>query len=272
MPKYIFISIIIIGLVFFFLPPSIKLPITKYPRIALLFPLEGINKFSANVSFHKKEYRYFQELATRLTVENAQLRDNVRKDAEKPLLTNATLISARIIARDNETGVQYLTIDKSANDNLAINMPVLTAQGVIGKIIETNQTQSIIETALSPGLKMSAVNLRSQVVGIVEYSNLSNLRFKYAFAESDIQPDDTIVTSGLGGIFPRGLRIGTIIKNEPDPTRYFQYVEVKPTVNLNTLDEIFILTNKLTNYQEIIPDPNILENLKVEAPPTPRTR
>jgi rod shape-determining protein MreC len=154
-------------------------------------------------------------------------------------------------------------------------MPALTAHGVVGKIIETNVTQSIIETALSPGLKISALDQRSRVNGIIEYSNLSNLRFKYAFAESDIQAGDTIITSGLGGIFPRGLNIGTVIKKQPDPTRFFQYVEVKPSVNFNTLDEIFILTNKITSYEESAPKTNKYEdlyNLKVQVPTTPRIR
>jgi rod shape-determining protein MreC len=143
---------------------------------------------------------------------------------------------------------------------------------VIGKIIETNQFSSIVETELSPFLKISAVNLRTQVVGVAEYSHLSILRFKYAFSESDIQPGDTIITSGLGGIFPRGLLIGTVIKNEPDPTRYFQSVEIKPTVSINTLDEVYVLTNKISLYQELTPKMNVLDNLKIEVPIQPRIR
>jgi len=272
MQRYIFISIAIVGLIFFFLPASLKLTATKYPRIVLLFPLESMNKFLVDISLHKKDYRYYQELATRLTLENNQLQESYRTVTDKPKIKNAELVSARIIARDNETGVRYLTIDKSIKDNIQVNMPVLVAQGVIGKIIETNQLYSIVETELSPFLKISAVNLRTQVVGVVEYSHLSVLRFKYAFSESDIQPGDTIITSGLGGIFPRGLLIGTVLKNEPDPTRYFQTVEIKPTVNINTLDEVFVLTNKISLYQELTPKMNVLENLQIKVPTQPRIR
>ncbi len=278
MAKRIFIFILALGFVIFFLPSKIKLPITKYPRFILLYPLNGINQVLSNLKTHRKDFQYLQELTTQLKIENAQLREKVFKNheiANSPVLVNSDLVSANIIARDNETGVKFLTIDKSNRNNLAINMPVINVNGVIGKIIETNNNQSIIETALSPGLKISALDQRSRVNGIIEYSDLSNLRFKYAFSESDIQIGDTISTSGLGGIFPRGLVIGIVMRTQLDPTHFFQYVEVKPSVNFNTIDQVFIITSKISLYEEYIPKASQyddLYNLKAGIPMTPRIR
>jgi rod shape-determining protein MreC len=278
MAKRIFFLILIIGFVIFFLPTRVKLQLTKYPRFTLLYPLQAIDGILSNFRVHKKDYQYLQELTTQLKIENAQLREKIFKNheiANSPVLVNSDLVSANIIARDNETGVKFLTIDKSNRNNLAINMPALNVNGVVGKIIETNNNQSIIETALSPSLKISALDQRSRVNGIIEYSDLSNLRFKYAFSESDIQPGDTIITSGLGGIFPRGLVIGVVIRTQLDPTRFFQYVVVKPTVNFNTIDQVFIITSKISLYEEYIPKTSKyddLYNLKPGIPMTPRIR
>lgn len=273
MVRYIFITIIIIGFVSFFLPRSIKLQATKYPRIILLMPIEEINKFLTNFQLQKREYHQLQELAIRLSLENIQMREKIQKTQEAPMLDDLSIIPAKIIARDNETGVRFLTINKSVRDNLQVNMPALTAQGVVGNVIETSNNQSIIETALSPGLKISGLDQRSRVNGIVEYADLSNLRFKYAFSESDIQSSDTIITSGLGSIFPRGLIIGIVTKVQPDPTRFFQYIEVKPIVNFNALDEVFILSSKILPFDET-PRSNRtnIQNLKIEVPTIPRIR
>lgn len=275
MAKRIFIIIIVIGVVVFFLPTSIKLQITKYPRIVLLLPLDGINNFVINLHSQRKEYHRLSELATKLTIENAQLKNQIIKNQLSNTINTFDLVQASIIARDNETGVRFFTINKSSHSNIKYNMPVLTAHGVVGKIIETNENQSIVETALSPGLKISAQDQRSRVVGVIEYSNFAKLRFKYAFAESDIQIGDTIISSGLGGIFPRGLNIGIVINVRIDPTRFFQYIEVKPTVNFNTLEEVFVLTSEIKPYDEM--NSNILkqrnlQNLKIEIPITPRMR
>ncbi len=278
MAKRIFIVIVVIGLVLFFLPQKIKLVITKYPRFVLLYPLSGVTHMLSNLKTHQKDYQSLQELFAKLMVENAKLRDEIDKNqalANNPVLANSDLVSANIIARDNETGVRFLTIDKSNHDNIRANMPVLNVAGVIGKIIETNDNQSIIETALSPSLKISALDLRSRVNGVIEYANLSNLRFKYAFSESDIAVGDTIITSGMGGIFPRGLIIGTVTKTLLDPTHFFQYVEVKPAVNFNTLEQVFIITSEITLYQEYTPKIDKYQNLydlKVSVPTAPRTR
>lgn len=278
MAKRIFILILVIGFVIFFLPTKIKLQLTRYPRFTLLYPLQAIDGILSNLRVHKKDFQYLQELTTQLKIENAQLREKIFKNheiANNPGLVNSDLVSANIIARDNETGVKFLTIDKSNRNYLAINMPVLNVNGVVGKIIETNNNQSIIETALSPGLKISALDQRSRVNGIIEYSELSNLRFKYAFSESDIQPGDTIISSGLGGIFPRGLVIGIVMRTQLDPTRFFQYVEVKPAVNFNTIDQVFIITSKISLYEEYIPKASKyddLYNLKPGIPMTPRIR
>lgn len=275
MVKRIFIITIVLALTIHFLPASVKLLITRYPRIIFLLPLQGINKFLSNVRIRQKEYSTLSEFATELKLENAQLKEKLQSEKFMFTSNRPNLIHAHIIARDNESGIRYLTVDKSIRDNVKKNMPVMTAYGLVGKIIESTETQSVIETALSPSLKISALNTRSNVIGVVEYSHFNKLRFKYAFAESDIQTNDTIITSGLGGIFPRGLCIGIVLTVDVDPTSFFQYVDVKPMNNFNTLEHVFIDTREITpfNEQRIKYDrPENLNDIKIETPIHPRIR
>jgi len=251
MAKRIFLIITILGIILFFLPTSAKIFITKYPRIAFLFPLEGMNNLIRTLQSQKKESQILSELATKLIIENAQLKEKTEKNQFSKILRTPHLIQVDIIARDNETGLRFLTIDKGTDNHVKENMTALNPQGIIGKIVESTKNQSIIETVLSPGLKISGIDERSRVVGVIDYYNLANLKFKYAFAESDIKTGDTIVTSGLGGVFPRGLSIGIVVNVNIDATRFFQFVEVKPTVDFNTLEDIFILPSEAMTYNDV---------------------
>ncbi|MBS4015524.1 MAG: rod shape-determining protein MreC [Candidatus Latescibacteria bacterium] len=275
MTKRFFIVTIILAIAVSFLPASIKLLITRYPRIVLLLPLDGIDNFLSNIRSQQTAYQNLAELTTQLTLENTQLKAKIQKDDFLATLKNPDLVHANIIARDNEVGIRFLTIDKGLRNNIKIDMPVLTAYGVVGKIIESADNHSIVETALSPSLKISGLNLRTNVSGIIEYSYFDKLRFKYAFAESDIQTNDTIITSGLGGIFPRGIVIGIVLNVKIDPTRFFQYVDVNPLVNFNGIEDVFILIKPVSFAAE--PSPKFtrsrnLYDLKIETPTAPRIR
>jgi rod shape-determining protein MreC len=210
-----------------------------------------------------------------MSLENAQLKDELHKNNIANNLLNNEIIPATIIARDNESGIRFLTIDAGSKRNIKVDMPVLSTQGLVGKVIATTDYQSIVETALSPSLKISARDNRSRVVGVIEYSNLSSLRFKYTFAESDIQTGDTIISSGLGGIFPKGLNIGIVNSIRTDPAHFFQYVDIKPIINFNTLDRIFVLISEISSNEEQANEnlnTETIHNLKIRVPINPRMR
>ncbi len=275
MVKKIYFITVILAIALSFLPASIKLTITRYPRLLFLLPLNSITAILTNFKNHRHAYLKLSEHTVELTLENAQLKEKLRKEEFSSQLPKLQLVPAQIIARDQEIGLRYLTINKGSKDGIKNDMPVLTPYGLVGKIIETNPKHSIIETALSPSLKISALDLRSNVVGVIEYSHFNKLRFKYAFAESDIQINDTIITSGLGGIFPRGIYIGTVLSISPDATNFFQYVDIQPLVTFNTLENVFVLTQPTYPIQPSSFRHERFRNLydlKIEAPLTPRIR
>ncbi len=275
-PQRILIVTLIISLTIFFLPTSLKFKITKYPRMVFLSPVELINKISINLHQLKKENDRLLQLSTQLAIENSVLREKLYR-YQNPLIENLNLISANIIARDNETFNRFFTIDKGTADGIKVNQPVVTANGLVGLIIDASDFQSIVETALSPGLKIAGQILRSRVVGIVECANSRNLRFKYTSVDSDIIINDTVITSGLGGIFPKGINIGIVSHIDKDPANFFQYVEIKPLVNFNTLEVVSVLTGKLGLHQEPV-KPRAktlyqeLQGLRIEVPHSPRLR
>ncbi|MCX8015599.1 MAG: rod shape-determining protein MreC [candidate division WOR-3 bacterium] len=265
---------LILSLIISFLPASVKFAITKYPQIVFLFPVAKIKLLISYLQIQKKEFDELKQLASSLAIENALLQEKLLS-CNNQLPTAKQLLKANIIARDDETGVQFFTIDKGSVDNIKVNMVVITAQGLVGRVVFTSEFYSIVETPLSPSFKVAACDKRSQVNGTIEYHSRSYIRFKYVFAESDVQVGDTIITSGLGGIFPYGINIGIVKNIQPDPTQYFQQIEIKPIVNFNAIFDVFIIMSEPATFEPFRPSiskPKALNSLKITVPIAPRIR
>ncbi|MEO0071944.1 MAG: rod shape-determining protein MreC [candidate division WOR-3 bacterium] len=275
MGKKLFVAFLIIGLIMFFMPQRIKLIIGRYPGFILMWPIHYLNNIIGKIKVKNQELEKLNLLVSELTLENARLREELSA-LKQESITNLSknLVVAQVIGRDQETMVRYLVINKGSTHRIKKDLPVITPLGIVGKVLDCNPFNAIVETALSPQLKISAINLRSKVVGVIEYDHRHLLRFKYAFAESDIVVGDTIVTSGLGGTFPRGLKIGVVRNIKPDPTKFFQYVEVTPTNNFTTLDNVLVLLEELPTEKINLPRAKAskIQEVQIEIPATPRIR
>lgn len=275
MAKKLFVALLIIGLILFFLPQRIKLIIGRYPGFVLMLPIHYFNSIISNIKIKNQELEKLSLLASELMLENARLKEELSVLKQESITSHSkNLVVAQVIGRDQETMVRYLVINKGSAHRIKKDLAVITPLGVVGKVLDCNPFNAIVETPLSPQLKISAINLRSKVIGVIEYAHHQLLRFKYTFAESDILVGDTIVTSGLGGTFPRGLKIGIVHNVTPDPTRFFQHVEVIPINNFNTLDNVLVLLEEYPTEKINFPreKTNKIQEIQIEIPAMPRIR
>lgn len=156
------------------------------------------------------------------------------------------LLPARVVARDPSQWFGTITVNRGYLDQVEREMAVITARGLVGMVstVSSNSCQVILLT--DPRLAVSALVQRSRetgVVGIVEsfpdapaYLHMTNLP-----PETNIQPGDEIISSGLGGIFPRGLYIGTVKEVEEDQFGLVLTAVIQPKVNFNRLEEVLIV-------------------------------
>jgi len=150
----------------------------------------------------------------------------------------------RIIAED--AGRLQLTwvLDLGRADSLDVNMPVITSQGLVGKISKCFEHSSFIQLYSDPAFKVSVQIDRSRARGILESEGAGLLVARFP-AGSEVRVGDTLVTAGLGGVFPKGLRVGRVSADvsetedqNGDVTVSFR---VKPFQSLNTVEEAFVL-------------------------------
>jgi rod shape-determining protein MreC len=172
-----------------------------------------------------------------LSLENARLRYLLLLKEQSP----APLISAEIIGRDAVGWFKTLLINKGRNDSIRKNQAVITHQGVVGRCIEVADGTSKVLLITDINSSVDALVQRTRSRGILQGNGSALCELTFISSADDVQKGDLVVTTGLCGVFPKGLSVGTVTKVEKTPLGLFHYVEVQPSINLNKLEEVSVL-------------------------------
>jgi len=151
-------------------------------------------------------------------------------------------VAANVIGSD-ATGLSHtLIISSGSSEGLRVGMAVLANEGVVGKIITTSPHASRVLLIDDHNSALDGFDQRSRARGIVAGLVDYGVRLKYADRSQDIQEGDSIVTSGLDGIFPRGLLVGTVKNVRRQGPGLFLDVSITPAVDFHELEQVLIVT------------------------------
>jgi rod shape-determining protein MreC len=173
-----------------------------------------------------------QELAR----ENARLKKFVEFTASDP----GTHVAARVIARDPSPWFKTIMIDKGEKHGLEKNAPVLVPEGIVGQITKVSQNYSRVLLITDRNSAVDALVQTTRARGMVKGSSENSCIFVYALRKEEIQAGETIVTSGLDQVFPKGLKIGTVLDVHKDPSQLFQDIRIQTSVDFDTLEEVLV--------------------------------
>lgn len=193
----------------------------------------------------------------RLEQENAELRRQIvlLQEAEiqneilrrelnfKEAVPNYELLAAEVIGHDSSNLLQYLILDRGADDGIERNMPVISGEGLVGRISEVSSNSAKVMLITSPSSSVGALVQRSRATGIVQGNLQNSLEMRYIQLDADVAPGDLVLTSGLGGNFPKRLVIGQIVKVEHQEVDMFQQATLVPAVNLKDLEVVMIMVS-----------------------------
>lgn len=152
-------------------------------------------------------------------------------------------VVARVIAKDVSTEFRAIRINRGENAGIRRNMAVLTNEGVVGRILRTTASTADVVTMLDLQSAIDGVNERSRARGVIEGLTDEACQMRFTIRTDDIQAGDVLISSGLGGVFPKGIPIGTVSKVNRKPFGITQDVEVKPVVDFSKLEEVLVVTN-----------------------------
>jgi rod shape-determining protein MreC len=152
-------------------------------------------------------------------------------------------LPAQVIGSSGTDSSHIIYIDKGENSGLKPELPVMTPDGVVGKIREVYRTTAQVLLLNDQQSGVGVILDKSRRQGIMKGSANGHLEIHYIMADEQIEPGEKVYTSGGDRIFPKGLEVGVVMGVAPDKDRDgFQIIRVKPNANLFKLEEVLVVT------------------------------
>ncbi|HFE51841.1 MAG TPA: rod shape-determining protein MreC [Bacteroidetes bacterium] len=200
----------------------------------------------------RKAIRRLSAENARLMLENARYREAALENRRlRELLgfrrrSKYNVIPAQVIGKSLEGAVRTITVDVGALDGVRKDDPVVNASGLVGRVYLVGRHSSTVHLLLDRNFKVAALIERSRVNGILSWSGGEYCLLEDVPARADVGIGDVIVTSGLGGLYPKGIRLGLVVEISEDVTSIFKTIFVRPAVDFSRLEEVAILRRQDT--------------------------
>jgi len=182
-------------------------------------------------------FAYENSLMKEAYLENIRLRKLLGFKKRSPF----KVIPARILSNQVEGFSHAYLLDVGKADGVRRNLPVLSSEGLVGKTVVVAGGTAVVQALDDLNYRVAAMIQRSRVRGILEPTESGKLLLKYVPILSDVRVGDVVITSGVSRIYPKGVEIGVVTKIESPPTELFKRIEVKPFVDLENLEEVFVV-------------------------------
>jgi rod shape-determining protein MreC len=171
-------------------------------------------------------------------LENRRLRELLRL----PQARDTESMAARVIGRPTNSWEGVITIDRGSADGVAIGMPVIGPQGLLGQTIQVAGNSAKVRLISDQRSGVAALIQRSRVEGVLKGGIDGSVSLDFVSRETTVKAGDVVITSGEGGVFPKGVVIGEVAKVDRQGDSLFQVIAVTPASDLRRLEEVIILT------------------------------
>ncbi|MCL4685417.1 rod shape-determining protein MreC [Myxococcota bacterium] len=217
---------------------------------ALTAPVDGTrNAWSHYVALRgvRQENERLRERLAQLEEENLQFREalveggrlrtiaDMRRDVEVPMRP------AQVVGMDVSPWFHSVLVDRGRSDGVHAGMPVVTEDGVVGVITATSPNAARTLLLLDAQSSVDGIVQRSRARGIVRGTGGDGLEFEFFVRGDDVQVGDLVITSGFGGVHPKGSRIGEVVAVHADPTAFAHRAVLRPAVDFGRLEQVFVL-------------------------------
>lgn len=151
---------------------------------------------------------------------------------------------ARVIARDPQHWFRSIVIDLGRRDGIRPGMAVLAPGGVVGRVLDVARTTSRVMLLTDNDSGIAAIVQRTRAEGVVHGARDQGCRMNYLRRDVDVKLGDRVVTSGLDGIFPKGISIGEVVEVVPEHRDLLLSARVRPSVRLAELEEVLVVMRR----------------------------
>jgi len=235
----LFSILLTISVILLSLREQTKLQLSTNLSSVVLFPVKTVTEFLQFLTVSNTRITQLETTINKLQLENAELKKKIPLDTTEFRIKKYELMKAQIVGRDPSNINGFLYVDKGKDKKICINQPVISVNGLVGKIKFVNAYYSIVETIENRGFAVSALDVRTGIHGIIK--NKGSLMFEFIRIDDEIATNDSIYTSGMSEIFPEGVLIGSVSRIDSVENPFFKPVHIMPSVKINRLTYVYII-------------------------------
>lgn len=151
--------------------------------------------------------------------------------------------AARIIGSTGDAWTDSVIIDKGSTSGFEVGMPVCSSGGVIGQIIEVSANTSTVRLITDDQSGVSAMIQGSRAQGVLQGQADGTLRLEYVVSDAEVATGDIVITSGIGGTFPKGLPLGTVASIDRAPNAVYYTIVVRAASSAESNEEVLVITS-----------------------------
>ena len=192
-------------------------------------------------SFRRENSRYKELLATH---------ERLRKLLQFKEIIRRPVVAAQVIGLDPTGWFKSIIIDKGKRAGLKWDMPVVNASGVVGRIVSVSTDYAKVLLIIDQNSSVDCLTQQSRDRGMVKGLSTDVCKMDYMAKSNDAVVGDMVITSGLGGIFPKGLPVGRISRVKDVSGELFKEIEVSPSVDFSKLEEVLVIQTGNSNGEE----------------------
>lgn len=224
-------------------------PVQKAITKPVHFVRDTWQRYVALVDLQAENEALRAELA-QLEEENLQYREalvasgQLRRIAEMRRDFEVPLLPADVVGQDASPWFRSLLLDRGRSAEVRSGMPVMVDQGVVGLVSATSLHAARAMMILDRRSAVDAMIQRSRARGLVRGLGTGELDFEFMVRGDDVVEGDEVITSGVGGVYPKGLRIGTVRSVNADRSELLHTARVEPSVDFGRLEQVFVMLRR----------------------------
>jgi rod shape-determining protein MreC len=154
---------------------------------------------------------------------------------------NYPTIVARVIGRDQTSIIKTILINKGTSHGLRVDLPVVADQGVVGRIVEASSHVSKILILIDENSNIDSLVQENRIQGILQGAGSLGCSLKYVSKTETVNVGNIVISSGLSGLFPKGLLLGVVKSVDKTDGGLFQKIDVAPFVDFARLEEVMVI-------------------------------
>ena len=257
------IAVLLIGLCLYSMTGRQRVSVFESIVGAIVTPIQkASNRLVSAAGNFKAVFTEYDQLKEENEALKKELNETSAKlrDAEQDMVENKSMHEMLKIAEENEnfsfamahvtayeqTGYsQYITLDKGSLAGISAKDMVMTGDGVVGYVSEVGATFCKVTTVLDSSCEIGVTLTRTQDAGVLQgemtLAKAGTCKVSYLKNDITLTVGDSVETSGVGGIFPKGLFVGRVKEIKSESTGLSQYAVIEPAVSIDRLDTVFIV-------------------------------